>query len=98
MTELFLEILAWSSAMAGSFLLLAGGIGMLRMPGFFPRVHAAGLIDTLGTLLLLLALMLHIGWDPAIFKIALIAVLTIITMPASVHAMCKVARHHGVKE
>lgn len=98
MTELIAEILAWGSAVTGSFLLLAGGIGMLRMPGFFPRVHAAGLIDLLGTLLLLLALMLHVGWAPATFKIALIAVLTVITAPASVHAMCKVARHHGVRE
>ena len=83
----------WVLMIAGSFFLLTGSLGLLRMRDFFTRAHAAGLIDTLGTLLILSALILCIGWEREIFKILLLIVLLLVTGPTTVHAMCRALRH-----
>ena len=44
---------------AGLFFVLAGTIGVLRLPEFYTRLHAAGMTDTLGAELILLALIFH---------------------------------------
>jgi multicomponent Na+:H+ antiporter subunit G len=45
----------------GRFFCLIGGIGLLRMPDFYTRMHAASVTETLGAGLMLLGLMLHAG-------------------------------------
>ena len=48
-----LEAASWVFLVAGSFLIVVGGIGMLRLPDFYCRIHAAGITDTLGAWLIL---------------------------------------------
>ena len=36
---------------AGLFFLIVGAIGLVRLPDFYTRLHAAGLCDTLGLML-----------------------------------------------
>ena len=45
----------------GAFFCLVGGIGLVRMPDFFTRVHAASVTETLGAGLVLLGLILKAG-------------------------------------
>ena len=43
----------------GSLFLLGGCVGILRMPDFYTRLHPAGKLDTLGTMLMVLGLALY---------------------------------------
>jgi hypothetical protein len=45
----------------GGFFCVVGGIGLLRMPDFYTRMHAASVTETLGAGLILLGLMLQAG-------------------------------------
>lgn len=85
------DILSWFCIVAACFFLLAGAVGILRLPDFFARVHAAGLIDTIAVLFILAALMLQYGWN---FKLLAIGVLLLLINPATTHALCRTARHH----
>ena len=61
MIDLLREIAVWVCLLAGSAVCLTGGIGMIRMPDFYTRSHAASLTDTLGATLILVGLDLHSG-------------------------------------
>ncbi|MFP6654330.1 MAG: monovalent cation/H(+) antiporter subunit G, partial [Myxococcota bacterium] len=54
--ELAREIAVWCCLVLGSVFSVIGGIGMIRMPDFYTRSHAAGITDTLGATLILLGL------------------------------------------
>ena len=43
MIETVTDLLSWAAILAGSFFLMAGGIGVLRFSDFYSRVHAAGI-------------------------------------------------------
>ena len=41
-----LEIISWAALLTGGFLIIIGGIGVLRFPDLYTRMHAAGVTDT----------------------------------------------------
>jgi multicomponent Na+:H+ antiporter subunit G len=92
---LLLEILSGVCLLAGSFLCITGGIGLLRLPDFFSRVHAAGLTETLAAPLLLTGLMLQMPWSLELLKVLFILILVMATNPTASHAMAKAALHAG---
>ena len=57
-----LDIMSWILLGIGTLFLLIGAVGLIRLPDFFSRMHAAGLIDTLGAGLILAGLMIEAGW------------------------------------
>lgn len=61
---LALDLLSWLALLGGLFFLAVGGIGLLRLPDFYTRLHAAGITDTLGAGLILLGLCFQGGLDP----------------------------------
>ena len=58
---LLVDIASWILLLGGGFFLLVGGIGVLRLPDIFTRMHAAGITDTLGAGLVLLGLIVQAG-------------------------------------
>lgn len=92
-----LEIIAISIIFAGTAFCLIGAIGVLRFPDLFSRMHAAGLTDTLGALLVLGGLMLLAGWSLATAKLVFILAFLWMTSPTATHALAKAARHDGVE-
>ncbi len=54
-----IDLLSWLILLGGVAFALIGSVGLLRMPDFYTRLHAAGITDTLGAGLILLGLMLH---------------------------------------
>lgn len=46
--KLLIDLLSWASIVVGGIFCIVGAVGMLRMPDFYTRVHAASLVDTLG--------------------------------------------------
>ena len=91
-----LEALSWSLIVAGSAFCVIGGIGLLRLKGFYPRTHAASVIDSAGAGLLLAGLMLQAGWTLACIKLAVIGVLIFFASPTATHALANAARERGV--
>ena len=92
-----LDILSWVALLAGAGFVLVGGIGILRMPDLYTRMHAASLTDTLGTLLLLLGIMLQAGLTLATIKLAAIAVFLLLTGPTATYALANAALLSGVQ-
>jgi len=91
------DIVSWALLGLGSFFLLVGGIGVLRMPDFYTRMHPAGLTDTLGAGLILIGLMFQGGLTLVTAKLGLILVLYLFTSPTSGHATASAALAAGLK-
>ena len=93
----FLEILSWACIVGGAFFCLVGGLGLLRLPDFFSRMHGAALTDTLGAGLLLVGLMLQAGLSLITVKLLAILFFLLLTSPTATHALTKAARAAGIK-
>lgn len=89
--------LSWLSLGVGSLFLLVGAAGMIRLPDFWARLHAAGVIDTAGVGFVLLGLMLHAGFGLVTLKLLLIAVFIFITSPTATHAVANAAFAIGLR-
>jgi multicomponent Na+:H+ antiporter subunit G len=92
MSEL-VSILSWSCLLAGSFFGISGGIGLLRFPDFYTRMHASGVTDTLCAALILTGLMLQAGWGLVLVKLFLTLALLLLTSPTATHALARAALH-----
>ncbi len=45
---LALDILSWALLVCGGIFTIIGGIGMIRLPDVFSRMHSAGITETVG--------------------------------------------------
>ena len=72
MIDQALDILTWLAFIGGGFFIIAGGVGLIRFPDFFTRMHAVGMTDTLGTVLLLFGMVLQSGDALTAVKLVLI--------------------------
>jgi multicomponent Na+:H+ antiporter subunit G len=95
--ELVLDVIAWAALLTGSFFLVVGGYGLLRMPDFFTRGHAAGITDTLGAGLVLGGLMIEAGWSLNLARLSLILIFLLFTSPTASHALAHAALTAGMK-
>ncbi len=91
------DILSWMLLLGGGFFLIVGGIGLLRLPDFYTRLHAAGITDTLGAGLILLGLMVQAGPTLVTIKLILIGVFLFFTSPTATHAVANAAFVAGLK-
>lgn len=87
----FLGFLSGMVLLGGAFFIIVGGAGLLRMPDFYTRMHAAGITDTLGAGLILLGLMLQGGWTLVTAKLFLILVFLWLTSPTASYALVNAA-------
>jgi len=86
-----IDVLSGVFLLGGSLVVVAGGIGVLRLPDVYTRLHAAGVTDTLGALLLLSGLALQAGWSLVTVKLIMILLLLWLTSPVSSHALARAA-------
>ena len=75
----------------GSFFCLSGGVGIIRFPDFYTRMHAVGVTDTLGAGMILIGLMLQNPESLVILKLLMILVTTLFISPVASHALAKAA-------
>jgi multicomponent Na+:H+ antiporter subunit G len=80
----------------GSVFVFIGGVGAIRLPNVFTRIHAAGITDTMGTLLVLAGCALNAGSTLAAVKVAAILVFLLLTGPTATYALANAARLGGV--
>ena len=97
MSAEILNLASWALIVLGSAFCLIGALGLLRMPDFFTRMHAASLVDTLGAGLLLLGMMLQAGFTLVTAKLLMIVLLLFFTSPTATHALARAARARGVE-
>lgn len=75
----------------GCFFAVTGGIGILRMPDFYTRMHPAGKSDTAAQTLIFVGLIIHAGFTLVSVKLVLIMLFLFITAPTATHAVAKAA-------
>lgn len=94
---LLADLLSWVLLLAGGFFVVVGSVGLIRLPEFFSRIHAASITDTLGAGLLVAGMALQSpSWLGAV-KLVLILVFLEVTGPAATHALAKAALHGGIR-
>lgn len=91
------NLLSWICLLVGSFFAISGGVGLLRFPDFFSRLHPAGVTDTLGAALILIGLMFQAGFNLISVKLFLILGFLLFTSPTATHALAKSALHGNLK-
>ena len=91
------DIVTVLSLSGGLFFVLAGTVGVIRLPDFYTRLHAAGMTDTLGAELILFALMLQSNSWQVIVKLLLVAFFLFVTSPTATHAVAHAAYKAGEK-
>jgi multicomponent Na+:H+ antiporter subunit G len=94
---LLLDVLSWISLTAGGAFCIVGAVGMLRMPDFYTRLHAASVIETLGGGLILFGLLLQAGWSLVAVKLVMIGLLVFFASPTATHALAKAAMERGLR-
>jgi multicomponent K+:H+ antiporter subunit G len=84
----------------GAGLGLAGSIGLLRLRGFYDRLHAPGLATTLGIGSILLASMLFFSVTQTRFVLheILITVFIVVTTPVTLMLLARAALHRDRAE
>jgi multicomponent Na+:H+ antiporter subunit G len=92
-----LDILSWICLVAGGVFCVIGALGLVRMPDFYTRMHAAGITDTVGAWLMLLGMILQAGFTLIAVKLVMIGLLLLFTSPTATHALAKAALARGLK-
>ncbi|MEL6287901.1 MAG: monovalent cation/H(+) antiporter subunit G [Pseudomonadota bacterium] len=92
-----LDLVAGVLILSGSAIALIGALGLIRMPDVFTRMHAAGMVDTLGATLLLAGMAIVAGWSLVTLKLLVLWLLFIFTSPVIGHALARAALYAGVR-
>lgn len=106
--EIVLNLISWTCLLAGSFFAIVGGLGIVRLPDFYTRLHGGGVTDTMGAGLILIGLMFQAalqlvqsGLDPntirATIKLGMILTFLLITSPTACHALAQAAVNQALK-
>lgn len=91
------EIASYFFLIAGATFSIVGGIGLVRLPEFYSRMHGGGITDTMGAGLVLIGLILLAGPTLVAFKLFVIMFFLTITSPSSCHALAKSALSKGLR-
>ncbi len=95
--DMIIDIASWLLMSLGGVFVFIGGIGALRMPDLYTRMHAASLTDTMGAVLIIAGVMLQAGASLATVKLAAILVFLLFTSPTSSNALASAALLSGLR-
>jgi len=97
-----MDVLVTILILLGLAFLTGGTVGILRFPDFYSRLHPAGKLDTLGSLLMMTAFALynvhHFTMANVLtsLKILLIVVFVFLSSPTAVHAIVDAGMRAGL--
>ena len=86
------------AVLAGAIVVFIGSLGLVRLPDFFSRMHAAGPIDTLGAWLILAGLLAASPSIVVAFKVFLMAALLYMLSPVISHALAQSAMDDEIED
>lgn len=95
--DLFFDVLTFVFLLVGSVFAVIGGLGIVRLPDFYSRLHGGGVTDTMGAGLILTGLMFQAGLSLATAKLLMILFFLLITSPTSCHALAQAAINEGLE-
>lgn len=95
--DLLQDMVSWALLLGGGFFLLTGGVGLLRLPDVYSRMHAAGMTDTLGAGLFIAGMAVQAGLTLVTVKLLMILVFILFTSPTATYALANAAWSSGVK-
>lgn len=81
----------------GIIFMLAGSIGMLRLPDFYSRSHAISKSDTLGVIFVIGGLIIYEGFTQSSLKLLFIILFIALSNPVGSHALARAALKKGLK-
>ena len=90
-----LDVASWILMTAGGFFVFVGGVGALRMPDLYTRMHAASVTDTIGPLLIVAGLLLQSGLSLPSVKLLGILFFLLLTGPTASNALASAALLSG---
>lgn len=93
---MILDALSWVLLIGGGAFVFIGGLGALRMPDLYTRLHAASLTDSMGTILILSGLALQAGLSFATLKLLAILAFLMLTGPTATYALANAAHFAGL--
>lgn len=93
---LVVDLLSWALILVGGAFGIIGGIGLLRLPDFFSRIHAASVTDSMCAPCIIAGLMLQSGFTLVTVKLGFLIVFLFLTSPTASHALAKAALRGGV--
>jgi multicomponent Na+:H+ antiporter subunit G len=94
---LVMDILSWILLTSGGVFVFIGGLGALRMPNLYTRMHAASLTDTIAAVLVIGGVMLQAGATLATIKLAAILLFLLLTSPTASNALASAAILSGLQ-
>jgi multicomponent Na+:H+ antiporter subunit G len=95
--ELVRDIASWVLLGGGCVFGLISGLGVLRLPDFYTRLHAASLSDTATAALIAAGLMLQAPSAIVAVKLLLIPLFLFFTSPTATHALARAAWSEDLK-
>ena len=94
--SLILEYLSWLFLFFGFLFCFVGALGLLKLQDLYSRMHAAGIIDTLGLSLIISGLMIQVGFTLVFAKLLMILIFIFFASPTATHALARAAINGGV--
>lgn len=98
-----MDVFVISLLVIGLFFFLGGAIGIIRMPGFYTRLHPAGILDTMGILVMVLALAIYnlhqLTFESILLtiKILLIVFFVFLSSPTATHSIVDAGMRAGLR-
>ncbi len=89
MLETLINIVSWVLLLGGGAFGVIGGLGLVRFPDFYTRLHAAGVTETLCAVMIILGLALQTGWSLLTIKLMLILLFLLFSAPTATHALAR---------
>ena len=91
-----LSVLGYVLMGAGALFILSGGVGLLRFPDFYTRIHAVSVTDSAGAGLIVVGLLLLPSSWPTAVRLLIILLFMTLTSPTATHILAHAARLDGV--
>lgn len=93
-----LDLLAACFSLLGAFFCLTAAVGLVRFPDLVTRMHPAAKPQSLGMVILLVGLALHIRTLSAALFLALVTILQMMTVTLSSHVVARTGYRSGLFE
>jgi len=94
---MILRVVSLVLAGIGVAFVAIGTLGILRFRDVYSRLQASGVSDTVGTSLILIALIVHGGWQPHDATLVFLLLLLALTNPIATHSIAKSAFTRGYR-
>lgn len=95
--EAALDVISWALLVMGGAVAVTSGVGLLRLPDLYTRMHAASMLDSLGAICVFLGLALQAETAAVAIKLLLAPAFLLLTTATAAHVLGKSARRAGLE-